>query len=403
MKICVRFLAIPTPSSRLSRQTICVKWPVFKVDGSLPNTWLTPSLYQFSTGSHPFTFIFGIELQQQKMFSPYGDWLRCVAVPRAAITCKSNKMCYEIQLCSHQMTYLCPFFGKTAQLPIHFQWRHTMFGSELIVSLQTGDLKLRIRRTAGTSPCHQWLWSAHIRFRCRRLAAWFDNLFARVIFGIVDSVWSSRQKTLSAWRFLSFWFDHIMFFGVHNGSVRFVSFVRLNRFQRDEFTFRVLRTFTIKLENSEWKTNDGVGLTASGFLWLIIRWSVFRTMITRESEPQSCDELVIGIWVISVWTALNDLKFILGKTFIQKCHANGAAENGWEKKTKNHNVSDAATACVPFSWYGRRSHEIYAGDKKKWCIWPWAPPKLFSFQSSSPEPIHIVCDTLVCFAWKRLT
>lgn len=44
--------------------------------------------------------------------------------------------------------------------------------------------------------------------------------------------------------------------------------------------------------------------TASGFLWLIIRWSVFRTITTLDNEPQSCDELTVGNFGTSAITAL---------------------------------------------------------------------------------------------------
>lgn len=45
-------------------------------------------------------------------------------------------------------------------------------------------------------------------------------------------------------------------------------------------------------------------LTDSGFLWLIIRWSVLRTITTLDNEPQSCDEPIVGIFGTSDITAL---------------------------------------------------------------------------------------------------
>lgn len=49
---------------------------------------------------------------------------------------------------------------------------------------------------------------------------------------------------------------------------------------------------------------SGSVLTASGFLWLIMRWSVFRTITTLDNEPQSWDELTVGIFGTSAITAL---------------------------------------------------------------------------------------------------
>lgn len=86
IKLSYRFLAIPTPNSRLSFQITWVKCPVFNVAGSLPNTWFTPSLYQCSAGSQPSTVTAAFELQEQNMFSPYGELSRCAGVPRAAMT-----------------------------------------------------------------------------------------------------------------------------------------------------------------------------------------------------------------------------------------------------------------------------------------------------------------------------
>lgn len=49
-------------------------------------------------------------------------------------------------------------------------------------------------------------------------------------------------------------------------------------------------------------------LTDSGFLWFIIRWSVFRTITTRDNEPQSCEDPTVGIFGTSVITALIGLR-----------------------------------------------------------------------------------------------
>lgn len=118
---------------------------------------------------------------------------------------------------------------------------------------------------------------------------------------------------------------------------------------------------------NEWK---GVGLTASGFLWLIIRWSVFRTMTTRDSEPQSCDELVIGIWLMSVWTVLNDLQCHLGKSLFESVTPSVLRP----QKKKIWNASDATMARLPFFVVrnDHHSHGIYAGDKMKRRVWPCA-------------------------------